>query len=41
MKRIKKLEPSINPATFKDGRGIIQTYFPQDKNIVEWNYIVT
>ena len=41
MKRIQKIEPSINPATVKDGRGIIQTFWPKDKNIVEWNYIVT
>ena len=41
MKRIQKIEPSINPATVKDGRGIIQPFWPKDKNIVEWNYIVT
>jgi len=39
--RIKKLDPEINPITFKDGRGIIQTYYPEQYNIVEWNYIVT
>lgn len=39
--RIKKLKPEINPITFKDGRGIIQTYYPEQYNIVEWNYIVT
>ena len=41
MKRIKKLESEINPITFKDGRGIIQTFYPMQYNIVEWNYIVT
>ena len=41
MKRIKKLEPSINPVTFKDGRGIIATYLPERLDIKEWNYIVT
>jgi mannose-6-phosphate isomerase-like protein (cupin superfamily) len=41
MKRIIKLDPAINPITFKDGRGIIQTYYPTQYNIVEWNYIVT
>lgn len=40
-KRIIKLSPDINPITFKDGRGIISTYFPQRLNIVEWNYIIT
>jgi len=39
--RIHKLSPEINPVTFKDGRGIIQTYYPEQYNIVEWNYIVT
>lgn len=39
--RIRKLNPEINPVTFKDGRGIIQTYYPEQYNIVEWNYIVT
>jgi len=41
MNRIKKLNPSINPITFKDGRGIIQTYLPETDTIKEWNYIVT
>lgn len=41
MKRIVKLVPEINPQTFKDGRGIIQTYYPEQHSIVEWNYIVT
>jgi mannose-6-phosphate isomerase-like protein (cupin superfamily) len=41
MKRIIKLDPAINPITFKDGRGIIQTYYPTQYTIVEWNYIVT
>ena len=41
MKRIKKLNPSINPITFKDGRGIISTFFPEKDTIKEWNYIVT
>jgi mannose-6-phosphate isomerase-like protein (cupin superfamily) len=27
--------------TFKDGRGIIQTFYPEQYNVVEWNYIVT
>ena len=40
-KRIKKLDPTINQITYKDGRGVIQTYFPERENIVEWNYIVT
>ena len=39
--RIVKLTPEINPITFKDGRGIIQTFFPKQDSIVEWNYIVT
>jgi len=41
MKKIIKLDPEINPITVKDGRGIIQTYYPTQYNIVEWNYIVT
>ena len=41
MQRIKKLIPEINPITFKDGRGIIQTYIPETDAIKEWNYIVT
>lgn len=43
MKQIKKLSPEINPATFKDGRGIIQTFYPEfmAKPIYEWSYIVT
>ena len=41
MNRIKKLNPQINPITFKDGRGIIQTYLPEQLDIKEWNYIVT
>jgi mannose-6-phosphate isomerase-like protein (cupin superfamily) len=41
MKKIIKLNPEINPITFKDGRGIIQTYYPEKDSIVEWNYIVT
>ena len=41
MKRIVKLVPEINPQTFKDGRGIIQTYYPEQHSIVEWNYIIT
>lgn len=40
-KRIKKLDPEINPITFKDGRGVIATYYPQRLDIKEWNYIVT
>ena len=28
IKRIKKLDPEINPITFKDGRGIIHTFYP-------------
>lgn len=41
MKRIIKLTPEINPLTVKDGRGIIQTFYPEIDSIVEWNYIVT
>lgn len=41
MQRIKKLTPEINPVTFKDGRGIIQTFLPEADTIKEWNYIVT
>ena len=41
MNRIIKLRPEINPITFKDGRGIIQTFYPESESIVEWNYIVT
>ena len=41
MRRIIKLDPQINPTTFKDGRGIIQTYLPEQWSIKEWNYIVT
>ena len=41
MQRIKKLPPDINPITFKDGRGIIQTFYPEQYSIKEWNYIVT
>jgi len=41
MNRIIKLLPEINPITFKDGRGIIQTFYPEQDSIVEWNYIVT
>lgn len=41
MHRIKKLNPEINPITFKDGRGVIQTFYPERLNIVEWNYIIT
>ncbi len=41
MRRIIKLDPQINPVTFKDGRGIIQTYLPEEDSIKEWNYIVT
>ena len=41
MHRIIKLDPQINPITFKDGRGIIQTYLPEEDSIKEWNYIVT
>ena len=41
MNRIIKLTPSINPITFKDGRGIIQTFLPVTDTIKEWNYIVT
>ena len=41
MHRIIKLDPQINPTTFKDGRGIIQTYLPEQWSIKEWNYIVT
>ena len=40
MKRIKKLDPEINPVTL-DGRGVIQTFYPESLSIVEWNYIVT
>ena len=36
MNRIKKLIPSINPITFKDGRGIIQTYLPETDTIKEF-----
>ena len=36
-----KLEPSINPATLKDGRGGIFTYLPITDPVAEWNYIVT
>ena len=38
MRRIIKLDPQINPVTFKDGRGIIQTYLPEEDSIKEWNY---
>jgi len=38
---ITKLEPEINPTTFKDGRGIIKTYYPHADSIKEWNYIIT
>lgn len=38
---VKKLQPEINPSTFKDKRGIIKTFYPCNDNIVEWNYIVT
>ena len=41
MNRIIKLRPEINPITFKDGRGIIQTFYPESESIVEWNYLVT
>lgn len=41
LKRIIKLNPEINPITFKDGRGIIQTFYPDRYSIEEWNYIVT
>ncbi len=41
IRQIKKLDPEINPITFKDGRGIIQTYYPEQYTVVEWNYIVT
>ena len=41
MKKIKKLDPDINPITVKDGRGIISTFYPQTEDIKEWSYIVT
>ena len=41
MNRIKKLSPDINPITFKDGRGVIQTFYPEQDTVKEWNYIVT
>ena len=41
MGKIKKLEPEINAVTYTDGRGCIQTYYPQTGAIVEYNYIVT
>lgn len=41
MKRIKKLTPQINPTTYSDGRGGIQTFLPEQLSIHEWNYIVT
>ena len=41
MKKIKKLDPDINPITVKDGRGIISTFYHQTTDIKEWSYIVT
>ena len=38
---IELLKPEVNPSTIKDGRGGIFTYYPEDKPIQEWNYIVT
>jgi mannose-6-phosphate isomerase-like protein (cupin superfamily) len=35
------IQPSVNPATLRDGRGGIFTYFPVRDSIVEWNLIVT
>lgn len=40
-KQATKINAEINPATFKDGRGIIKTFYPESDNIAEWNYIVT
>lgn len=41
MNKIIKLSPEINVSTYMDGRGCIQTYYPQTGPIVEYNYIVT
>jgi mannose-6-phosphate isomerase-like protein (cupin superfamily) len=39
--RIIKQDPMINPATVKDGRGGIFTFFPVTDAVQEWSYIVT
>ena len=38
--RIQRLAPEIAPITYKDGRGCISTFYPQD-HIVEFNLITT